>query len=116
MFLFSKVFPTLKKHHETHGGSGSFVIVATCSEKQGMCMYYMPLSEKEVFYMGNESTEEYGKQFEDSSGVEKFLGFKFNELSLPSVSISGTKFGNVFKGLKKLMGIGGKASGKGAEL
>ena len=67
MFLFSKVFPTLKKYHETNGGSGSFVIVTTCSEKQGMCMYYMPLSEKEVFYMGNESTEEYGKQFGDSS-------------------------------------------------
>lgn len=81
-----------------------------------MCMYYMPLSEKEVFYMGNESTEEYGKQFEDTSGIEKFLGFKFNEMTLPSVSIGGTKFGNVFKGLKKLMGISGKASGKGAEL
>ena len=112
--FFLKIFPALKKHYEMQGGSGSIVLVSTCSEKQGMCMYYMPLSKKEAFYMGNESTEEYGKQFAKTSAVEKFFGLEFSELSLPS--IGGTKFGNVFKGLKKLIGIGGKTYGKGGEL
>ena len=75
-------------------------------------MYYVPLSKKEVFYMGNELTEKYGAQFGDVSSVEKFFGLDFDKFSLPSVGIGGTKLANVFKGLKKLLGISGKTSGK----
>ena len=77
-------------------------------------MYYVPLSKKEIFYVGNELTEKYGAQFVDKSAVEKFFGFSYDDFSfkLPSIGFGGTKFSNVFKGLKKLLGITGKTSGK----
>lgn len=109
-----KIFPALKKYHDEQGGSGSFVLISTCSEKQGMCVYYVPLSEKKVFYMGHELTEEYGVQYAGASVLEKFLGTNFSDImSLPSIGMIGgtTKFGNVFKGLKKMLGISGKTSG-----
>lgn len=87
-------------------------MISTCSQKQGMCLYYVPLSKKEVFYMGNELTADYGVQFGHTSGVEKFFGMDVNNFSFPSFGIGGTKFSNVFKGLKKLVGISGKSSGK----
>eukprot|EP00984_Skeletonema_dohrnii_P003052 scaffold1024_cov118-Skeletonema_dohrnii-CCMP3373.AAC.6 len=107
-----KIFPALKKYYEELGGSGSFVMISTCSEKQGMCMYYVPLSEKEAFYIGNELTEEYAVQYAGASFVEKFLGLDFNDSPLPSFGIGGTKVSNVFKGIKKLLGISSKTSGK----
>lgn len=112
--VLSKISPALKKYYEKQGESGPFVMISTCSEKQGMCMYYVPLSKKEAFYVGNELTEEYGAQFVDQSAVEKFFGFSYDNLSfkLPSIGFGGTKFSNVFKGLKKLLGITGKTSGK----
>jgi hypothetical protein len=70
-------------------------------------MYYVPLSKKEVFYMGNELTEDYGAQFAGVSGVEKFFGIDFDKMSF-----GGTKFANVFKGLKKLLRISSTTSGK----
>ncbi len=87
-------------------------MISTCSEKQGMCMYYVPLSKKEVFYMGNELTAEYGVQFADVSDVEKFFGLNFDNFSLPSFGFGGAKFSNVFKGIKKLLGMSGTSSGK----
>ena len=112
VFVLQKIFPALKKYYEELGGSGSFVMISTCSEKQGMCMYYVPLSEKEAFYIGNELTEEYAAQYAGASFVEKFLGLDFNDSPLPSFGIGGTKVSNVFKGIKKLLGISSKTSGK----
>jgi hypothetical protein len=102
-----KIFPALKKYYEEQGGSDSFVVISTCSEKQGMCMYYVPLSKKEVFYMGHELTEEYGVQFAATSSVEKFFG-----IDLDGMSFGGKTFANVYKGLKKLLRVSSKMSGK----
>jgi len=117
VFLF-KITPALKKYVEKQVGPGSFVIISTCSGKQAMCVYFVPLSKKEGFYMGNELTAEYGLRFAGTSALEKFLGIDFKDLSLPSIGIGGTKFGNVSRGLKKLMGfsISGKNAGKAEEL
>ena len=89
------------------------VMISTCSQKQGMCLFYVPLAKKEVFYMGNKSTEEYGVQFVDESTIEKFFGFKWKDMSLPFIGSGGggSKFSNVVKGIKKMLGISGKKTG-----
>mmetsp|Transcript_39845 Transcript_39845/g.83761 ORF Transcript_39845/g.83761 Transcript_39845/m.83761 type:complete len:306 (-) Transcript_39845:94-1011(-) len=101
-----KIIPKFKQYGKTHGDSDKNpVVIATCSAKQKMCTYYMPLSKRDKFYMGKPTTEEYAKQFENA-GTMEFFGIEFDD---HGVSFFGINVGNVFRGIKRAVGLGGSA-------
>lgn len=93
-----KIFPKLKAYVDKENGESgkSPVMIATCSAKQKMCTYYSPLTKRDEFFMGKKTTEEYVKEF-SHVGVLERMGFDFD-------------LGNVFQGLRRAMGYGGKSS------
>lgn len=104
-----KIAPKFKEYAKDHGESGkSPIVIATCSAKQKMCTYYMPLTKRDKFYMGKPITEEYAKEFVNLSQMQR-MGFDFN---LPGISI---RFGNIGRGIKKALGMGGGSSKKSVE-
>ncbi|KAL7550849.1 hypothetical protein ACHAWF_014046 [Thalassiosira exigua] len=115
IFQSHKIMPKLKEYAEGEeggGGGGDLVVVSTCSASQGMCTYYMPLSKRDKFYMGKETTEEYAKQFEGASMWE-FMGVSIGGGG--EWSIGGFNLGNVFRGAKRALGMGGNKKGGSAE-
>jgi len=104
-----KIIPKFKKYAEDHGESGkSPIVIATCSAKQKMCTYYMPLSKRDKFYMGKTTTEEYAKDFENV-GMLGRMGIEFGgDGSGPT--IGGINLDNVFRGMKKALGLGGSST------
>ncbi|KAL7536045.1 hypothetical protein ACHAXR_006883 [Thalassiosira sp. AJA248-18] len=101
-----KIVPKFKKYAKDHGESGkSPVVIATCSAKQKMCTYYMPLTKRDKFFMGKTTTEEYAKDFDNVSMLER-MGIVFDD----GLSIGGINFGNVFRGVKKALGMGGSTT------
>eukprot|EP00579_Thalassiosira_antarctica_P008677 CAMPEP_0201889628 /NCGR_PEP_ID=MMETSP0902-20130614/30446_1 /ASSEMBLY_ACC=CAM_ASM_000551 /TAXON_ID=420261 /ORGANISM="Thalassiosira antarctica, Strain CCMP982" /LENGTH=296 /DNA_ID=CAMNT_0048420265 /DNA_START=99 /DNA_END=989 /DNA_ORIENTATION=- len=110
-----KIAPKFKEYAKDHGEPGkSPIVIATCSAKQKMCTYYMPLSKRDKFYMGKPITEEYAKEFDNLSQMQ-MMGFDFN---VSGISI---RVANVVRGMKKALGMGGgskkeSASDNGDEL
>ena len=58
---------------------------------------HQPLSKWEKFYMGKTITEEYAKEFDNLSKMER-MGFDFN---VSGISIELVNFGNVVRGIKR---------------
>eukprot|EP00578_Thalassiosira_sp_NH16_P031844 CAMPEP_0181079684 /NCGR_PEP_ID=MMETSP1071-20121207/2161_1 /TAXON_ID=35127 /ORGANISM="Thalassiosira sp., Strain NH16" /LENGTH=309 /DNA_ID=CAMNT_0023161103 /DNA_START=103 /DNA_END=1032 /DNA_ORIENTATION=+ len=111
-----KIIPKFRKYAEDHGETGkSPIVITTCSAKQKMCTYYMPLTKRDKFYMGKTKTEEYAKNFEHA-GMMKRMGVVFDGEAL---TIGGINMGNVLRGVKRALGLGGalkKSASDGDEL
>lgn len=104
-----KIIPKFRKYAEEHGESGkSPVVVVTCSFEQKMCTYYVPLAKRDKFFMGKPTTEEYAKEFANAGALERF-GITFDDTWVPY-------FGNVIRGLRRAVGLGGNSSTKKTEL
>lgn len=85
-----KILPKFRAYAKAHGETGkSPIIIATCSAKQKMCTYYMPLSKRDKFYMHKISVEDYAKLFANDGGIMQSMGI-----------------GNAWRGLQKTLGIG----------
>lgn len=56
--------------------------------------------------MGKPTTEEYANEFDNVSTLEK-MGIEFGD---DSFSIGGINFANVFRGVKRAIGLGGGSS------
>lgn len=98
-----KIVPKFKQYAKDHGESGkSPIIIATCSAKQKMCTYYMPLAKRDAFYMGKPTMEQYASTFDNASMLER-IGIE---------SFKGINFGNVGRGIKRMLGMGGGSSSK----
>lgn len=67
---------------------------------------HQPLSKRDKFYMGKPITEDYAKEF-DNSGILERIGIEFGDGS--DLSIGGINLSNVFRGIKKALGLGGSA-------
>jgi len=101
-----KIIPKFKQYAKDHGKSGqSPVIIATCSAKQKMCTYYMPLAKRDAFYMGKPTMEKYASTFDDASMLER-MGVE---------SFGGINFGKVGRGIKRMLGMGGSSSSSSKE-
>ena len=61
--------------------------------------------------MGKTITEEYTKDF-DGAGLWQRMGIEFET---DGMSIGGINFGNVFRGLKRAVGLGGSSTKKGGD-
>ncbi|KAL9189395.1 hypothetical protein ACHAXT_009070 [Thalassiosira profunda] len=108
-----KILPKFKKYADRHGQAGeSAIIIATCSAKQQMCTYYMPLSKHDKFYMGHPTTAKYAEQFAGAGTLERW-GIVFDG---GGFSLGGVNFGNVVRGLKRAVGLGGSRKGASEEL
>ena len=57
-----------------------------------------------MFYMGKKTTEEYAKEFVNASMLE-VMGIRFD-------GSWGIYFGNIYRGMKRAVGLGVKVDGK----
>mmetsp|Transcript_16500 Transcript_16500/g.37773 ORF Transcript_16500/g.37773 Transcript_16500/m.37773 type:complete len:384 (+) Transcript_16500:82-1233(+) len=110
-----KIVPRLRKHYEETNGvdGGGGVVVSTCSAKQRMCTFYMPLTKQDKFYMGKPSTAEYLERFESYNWHERF-GINFDKVA--GLTIFGISPAKVARGLGRMISFGGKGKGAGDEL
>lgn len=110
-----KILPHFKEYAKTHGEKGkSPVVIATCSAAQKMCTYYMPLAKRDKFFMGKPITEEYAKEFNNSSWLQQW-GIDFGSMD-GGLTIGGINLRNVFKGIMKAVGLGGSSAKTSDEL
>jgi len=110
-----KIVPRLRKHYEETNGvdGGGGVVISTCSAKQRMCTFYMPLTKQDKFYMGKPSTAEYLERFESYNWHERF-GINFDKVA--GLTIFGISPAKVARGLGRMISFGGKGKGAGDEL
>ncbi|KAL3817076.1 hypothetical protein ACHAXA_000126 [Cyclostephanos tholiformis] len=102
----TKIIPKFMKYAREHGESGkSPIVISTCSARQRMCTYYTPLEKRDEFFMGRKTTEEYAKEFVHAGILER-IGIRFD-------GSWGTYASDVFRGIKRAVGLGGgKVEGK----
>jgi len=111
--LSFKILPKFKKYAEDHGELGkSPILISTCSAKQKMCTYYMPLAKRDKFYMGKQTTEVFAANFDNATWLN-MIGIEFDKDD--ALVIGGWHVRNVFRGIKKAVGLGGGRSGKSAD-
>ena len=93
--------PAFKKYaKETLKSDKNRIIISTCSEKQSMCTFYMPLTKQDKFYVGEMNTEEYANSFDKNAGFLYNMGVEIN-----LGKVRGVDLGNVWRGAKKAMGL-----------
>ena len=71
-----------------------------------------PLSKQDKFYMGRPTTTEYATKFDGVSALQK-MGIEFEETG---ISIGGINFGNVYGGMRRMLGMGGSPPSEKEEL
>jgi len=104
-----KIIPAFRKYAKENKieSADNPVVISTCSAKQQMCTYYMPLRKMKQFFLGNPAAEEYVASFSESLTNNR-VGVNWN-------NAVGINFNKVLKGLKRAVGNSGSV-GKTSEL